>query len=64
MGDNVWRDEKEFPLARTQYTKYYFHSNKGANSAAGDGKLSINPPVKEAVKEAQTKEAVSKNRHL
>ena len=37
MGDNVWRDEKEFPLARTQYTKYYFHSNKGANSAAGDG---------------------------
>ncbi len=52
MGDNVWRDEKEFPLARTQYTKYYFHSNKGANSAAGDGELSINPPVKEAVKEA------------
>jgi uncharacterized protein len=44
MGDNVWRDEKEFPLARTQYTKYYFHSNKGANSAAGDGELSINPP--------------------
>lgn len=30
MGDNVWRDEKEFPLARTQYTKYYFHSNQGA----------------------------------
>jgi uncharacterized protein len=51
MGDNVWRDEKEFPLARTQYTKYYFHSNKGANSAAGDGELSINAPVKEAVKE-------------
>jgi uncharacterized protein len=52
MGDNVWRDEKEFPLARTQYTKYYFHSNKGANSAAGDGELSIKPPGKEASKEA------------
>src|SRR5262249_50513990 len=48
---NVWRDEKEFPLARTQYTKYYFHSNKGANSAAGDGELSISPPGKEAGKE-------------
>ena len=47
MGDNVWRDEKEFPLARTQYTKYYFHSNKGANSASGDGALSTKPPGKE-----------------
>jgi len=25
-GDNVWRDEKEWPLARTKYTKYYLHS--------------------------------------
>src|SRR5262249_35573144 len=57
MGDNVWRDEKEFPLARTQYTKYYFHSNKGANSAAGDGELSINPPGKEAGKEAGKEKA-------
>jgi putative CocE/NonD family hydrolase len=47
MGDNVWRDEKEFPLARTQYTKYYFHSNKGANSASGDGELSTKLPGKE-----------------
>jgi len=57
MGDNVWRDEKEFPLARTQYTKYYFHSNKGANSAAGDGELSINPLGKEAGKEAGKEKA-------
>src|SRR6266511_2606488 len=57
MGENVWRDEKEFPLARTQYTKYYFHSNKGANSAAGDGELSINPPGKEAGKEAGKEKA-------
>ncbi|HEY7184885.1 MAG TPA: CocE/NonD family hydrolase, partial [Blastocatellia bacterium] len=47
MGEDVWRDEKEFPLARTQYTKYYLHSNKGANSAGGDGELSTKAPVKE-----------------
>ena len=23
MGDNAWRDEQEFPLARTQYKSYY-----------------------------------------
>ena len=44
MGDNVWRDEKEFPLARTQYTKYYLHSQKGANSVNGDGVLSVSMP--------------------
>jgi len=26
MGENIWRDEMEWPLARTQYTKYYLHS--------------------------------------
>ena len=46
MGENVWRDEKEFPLARTQYTKYYFHSTKGANTGSGDGSLSTKPPGK------------------
>src|SRR5215470_3759771 len=44
MGDNVWRDEKEFPLKRTQYTKYYLHSSKGANGLSGDGLLSLNEP--------------------
>ena len=43
MGDNVWRDEHEFPLARTAYTRYYLHAAKGANSAAGDGALSTRP---------------------
>ena len=45
MGNNVWRDEQEFPLARTRYTKYYLHSTKGANSIAGDGLLSLTPPA-------------------
>ena len=36
MGENVWRDEQQWPLARTQYQKYYLHS---------DGKLSPTAPV-------------------
>src|SRR4029453_14242627 len=44
MGENVWRDEKEFPLARTQYMKGYLHSTKGANSTNGDGTLSLDSP--------------------
>jgi putative CocE/NonD family hydrolase len=47
MGDNVWRDEQEFPLARTQYTKFYLHSVKGANGVTGDGVLSQAPPTSE-----------------
>lgn len=47
MGDNVWRNEQEFPLKRTQYTKYYLHSTKGANSVSGDGVLSVTPPAAE-----------------
>src|SRR6185369_13865056 len=47
MGDNVWRDEQEFPLARTNYTKYYLHSLKGANGLRGDGTLSQASPVSE-----------------
>ncbi len=47
MGDNVWRDENEFPLARTEYTKYYLHSGKGANTTAGDGALSMATPKSE-----------------
>jgi putative CocE/NonD family hydrolase len=44
MGENVWRDESEWPLARTQYTKYYLHSETKANGLWGDGTLSTAPP--------------------
>jgi hypothetical protein len=47
MGENVWRDEKEWPLARTQYTKYYLHSGGKANSLFGNGTLSTAPPASE-----------------
>jgi putative CocE/NonD family hydrolase len=47
MGDNAWRAEKEFPLARTTYTKYYLHAATGARSAAGDGVISTVAPKNE-----------------
>ncbi len=47
MGDNIWRNENEWPLARTKYTKYYFHSGGRANTLKGDGVLSTEPPGEE-----------------
>jgi uncharacterized protein len=47
MGDNAWRDEREFPLARTRYTTYYLHAAKGAASAAGDGTIGTGAPKAE-----------------
>ena len=44
MGRNEWRYENEYPLARTQYEKMYFHSGGRANSARGDGTLSWEEP--------------------
>ena len=44
MGENVWRDEEEFPPSRAKLTKFYLHSSKGANSVAGDGSLSETAP--------------------
>jgi len=44
MGRNQWRDEQEWPLERTTYTPYYFHSEGAANTATGDGKLTTARP--------------------
>ena len=44
MGDNLWRDENEWPLARTKYTNFYLHSGGNANTAKGDGRLSMDAP--------------------
>jgi putative CocE/NonD family hydrolase len=44
MGPNRWRDENEWPLARTDWLRFYLHSRGRANSAAGDGALSPQPP--------------------
>jgi hypothetical protein len=44
MGTNEWRDEREWPLARTQWIPYYLHSHGRANSRFGDGILSTGSP--------------------
>ncbi len=45
MGENVWRNEWEWPLARTRYTALYLRSSGHANSGKGDGRLSFEPPL-------------------
>ncbi len=47
MGENVWRDEDEWPMARTRWTKYFLHSNGKANTLSGDGTLSTSEPADE-----------------
>ena len=49
MGENRWRFEHEWPLARTTYTDYYLHSGGGANTPFGNGVLSSDPPGEEPV---------------
>lgn len=44
MGDNVWRSEREWPLARTRWTRWYLHSGGHANTSGGDGTLDTIPP--------------------
>jgi len=45
MGENQWRDEQEWPLARTRYTNFYLHSAGKANGSSGDGLLSLDMPL-------------------
>lgn len=45
MGTNTWREENEWPLARTIYTDYFLGSTLGANSSSGDGVLSTTTPA-------------------
>ncbi len=43
MGENYWRFENEWPLARTHYTRYYLDSGSRANSSDGNGVLGLDP---------------------
>ena len=47
MGANRWRAESEWPLARTVYTDFHLHSGGQANTPAGDGTLTTQPPQDE-----------------
>ena len=44
MGENRWRDENEWPLARTRYTPWYLHGPTGAGAGRS---LSPEPPGEE-----------------
>lgn len=47
MGENVWRDENEWPLARAERTRFYLHSDGRAHSPSEHGVLSTTPPEQE-----------------
>ena len=48
MGENRWRDEQEWPLARTRYTDFHLHSGGNANTLEGDGWLNTQPATDES----------------
>ena len=44
MGDNKWRQEQEWPLARTRYTPFYLRGgSSGTVASVYDGKLAPEP---------------------
>jgi putative CocE/NonD family hydrolase len=44
-GKEVYREENEWPLARTQYTPFYLHAGpSGGVDSLNDGRLSWDPP--------------------
>ncbi len=45
FGDNKWRKEKEWPLARAVPTKWYVSSTGSANTSSGAGVLDTLPPT-------------------
>jgi putative CocE/NonD family hydrolase len=47
MGENVWRDEQEWPPARATKVRYYLHSQGQANTLNGNGRLSEIRPAEE-----------------
>lgn len=47
MGENRWQQAPSWPLAGAVATAYYLHGGGKANSLAGDGILSTEPPAAE-----------------
>ncbi|MBK8250059.1 MAG: CocE/NonD family hydrolase [Gemmatimonadetes bacterium] len=45
MGENRWRDEDAWPLARARATPWYLASDGTANSSAGNGRLGMSAAV-------------------
>src|SRR4029079_18020930 len=44
FGDDAWRKEPAWPLARAVATRWYLSSGGHANTSAGDGVLDTRPP--------------------
>lgn len=44
MGSNTWQHSASWPPEDAKLVKYYLHSNDGANSLYGDGRLLTNTP--------------------
>ncbi len=44
QGDNVWRHEQDWPLARARSTNWYVSSGGAAQTSAGNGTLDTLPP--------------------
>jgi uncharacterized protein len=47
IGRNEWRSSETWPVKGMRETAFYLHSDGGANSAAGSGRLSLAPPTRE-----------------
>ena len=45
FGDNAWRKEAAWPLARARPTKWYLSSDGSANTSKGDGVVDTLPPA-------------------
>ena len=45
FGDNTWRKEDAWPLARAVPTRWYLSSGGSANTSSGDGLLDTVPPT-------------------
>jgi putative CocE/NonD family hydrolase len=45
FGDNAWRKENAWPIARAVATKWYLSSGGKANTSGGDGVLDTIPPA-------------------
>ena len=54
MGENAWRDEQEWPLARTRFSDYFLHSDGAANSRLGNGRLDTAKPAGEELSDTFT----------
>jgi len=49
LGENVWREEEDFPLERAEETRFFLHSVEGANGVQGDGVLVLSVPAESRI---------------